>query len=256
MEASTNKPVSYNRWLPYWAVFQADVHQTLHSWIYRFWVVVSVLALVGYLLFRMGPVHLHQIMDSTPHFMGDLLRWSVVGSITLVVVLAAGAISSERGTLADSVLSRGISRYQYFLGKWHARLVTVLATYLILSGIAFACSLFLLHESLSPTGSAFALAVVGALLGAVVSCSVAISALVNNTLVGIAILWMILYGGGLAMAHLPDQFPSIDRTLRTLPYILRGNFSHSALWPLILWSCIVSVSAALVGMIGFARRDV
>jgi hypothetical protein len=36
----------------------------------------------------------------------------VLGSITLIVVLTAGAISADRGTMADSVLSRGISRYQ------------------------------------------------------------------------------------------------------------------------------------------------
>src|SRR4051812_3253635 len=157
MEASPSKPVSYNRWLPYWAVFQIDVHQTLRSWIYRFWVTVSVLAMVGYLLYRMGPLH-QGIVEHAPHFVSDLLRWTVVGSLTLVVVLASGAISGERGTLADSILSRGISRYQYFMGKWHARLAVILTTYLILSTIALACSLFLLQEKLSPTGSAFALA--------------------------------------------------------------------------------------------------
>ncbi len=256
MEASSSKPVTYNRWLPYWAVFQIDIRQTLRSWIYRFWAVISLLAMIGYLLYRVGAVHLTNILDSNPHFMTDLLRWTVVGSITLIVVLAAGAISGERGTLADSILSRGISRYQYFLGKWHARLVVVLATYLILSCVALLCSLFLLHEQLSPTGSAFALAVVGALLTGVVSCSVAVSALVNSTLVGIAILWPILYGGGLAMAHLPEGFPSIDRTLQTLPWILRGNFHSATLWQMILWCCAVSLGAALVGMIGFAQRDV
>ena len=30
--------------LPYWAVFQADVRQTLRSWVYRVWVLLSVLA--------------------------------------------------------------------------------------------------------------------------------------------------------------------------------------------------------------------
>ena len=31
-------PSTINRWLPYWAVFQADVRQTLRSWVYRVWV--------------------------------------------------------------------------------------------------------------------------------------------------------------------------------------------------------------------------
>ena len=37
-------PFRFNRVLPYWAVLQADVHQTLRSWVYRTWVLVSVLA--------------------------------------------------------------------------------------------------------------------------------------------------------------------------------------------------------------------
>ena len=55
MEAvAAKKPVPINRWLPYWAVLQADMHQTLRSWVYRFWVLLSVLATVGYLLYRFG----------------------------------------------------------------------------------------------------------------------------------------------------------------------------------------------------------
>ena len=57
----------------------------------------------------------------------------VVGSLALVVVLAVSAISAEKGTVADSVLSRGISRHQYFLAKWHARLVVVTATFAVLA---------------------------------------------------------------------------------------------------------------------------
>lgn len=256
MEASPTKPVSYHRLLPYWAVFQNDVQQTLRSWVYRFWVLVSLLAMAGYLLYRLGPIHLHGILEPAANFVGDLLRWTVMGSATLVVVLTAGAISSERGSLADSILSRGISRYQYFLGKWHARLTTVLCTYFLLCLVAIVCSHFVLHERLSPTGSALAVITVAAMLAAIVSFSVAVSAMVNSTLVGIAILWMIMYGGGLALSHLPEGFPSINRTLQALPWILRGNFTQSALWPIIGWCGVFSVVAAVWGMVCFARRDV
>ena len=51
--------------------------------------------------------------------------------------------------MADSVLSRGISRYQYFLGKWHARLVTMLGTFFVLGLLMLTSALFLLHEDLS-----------------------------------------------------------------------------------------------------------
>ena len=53
MDAPTaTKPVKINRWLPYWAVLQNDIRQTLASWVYRTWVLVSLLLGGGYLLYR------------------------------------------------------------------------------------------------------------------------------------------------------------------------------------------------------------
>src|SRR5260370_38491246 len=121
------KPVRINRWLPYWAVFQADVHQTLRSWVYRTWVLMSLLAAVGYLLYRVGVYREAGIMQPASVLISDLLRWTVVGSVTLIIVLTVGSISSERGTMAGSLLSRAISRYQNFSCKWHGRLQPVLS---------------------------------------------------------------------------------------------------------------------------------
>src|SRR6185312_4447002 len=163
------KPITFNRWLPYWAVFQADVRQTLRSWVYRFWVLLSVLATAGYLLFRFG-YHEVGIIQSASLHSSQLLRWIVLGSAAIICVLTAGSISSERGTMADAVLSRGISRYQYFLGKWHARVLTVLATFFVLGGAALASSHFLLHEDLSLGGGLAALLIVAALLAVVSTC--------------------------------------------------------------------------------------
>jgi ABC-type transport system involved in multi-copper enzyme maturation permease subunit len=252
----TSKPVPINRWLPYWAVFQADVQQTLRSWVYRVWVLVSVLAVVGYLLYRYAPYHQVGVLQSAAAFLSDLLRWAVLGNAALVVVLTAGSISAERGTLADSVLSRGISRYQYFLGKWHARLAVVLGTYLVLSVAALVSSLFLLHEDLRADGSLVALATVAALLAAVATCGVAASAITNSTVLGIAVLWLLLYGGGFALSLLPAHFPSPSRLLHSLPYVLRGYYDLDALGRLAGWSALASCAAALVGMAYFARRDV
>jgi hypothetical protein len=250
------KKVPINRWLPYWAVLQADSHQTMHSWVYRVWVLVSVIATVGYLLYRYGLAHEAGIVQPASVLISDLLRWTVLGSVTLIVVLTAGSISSERGSMADSVLSRGISRYQYFLGKWHSRLVTVLGTFLAMGGAALISSLFLLHEDLQLDGSLLALATVAALLAAVISAGVAASAIFNSTVLGITVLWVLLYGGGFGLSLVPANFPSPDRALHSLPFILRGHYDLRALLELMGWSLAVSCVSALVGMLYFARRDV
>src|SRR5438046_10522041 len=125
----------YHRWLPYWAVLQTDLRQTLRSWVWRTLVLAVVLASIGFLLARFGVYREAKILQGASVLIGDLLRWTVLGSISLVVLLTVGSITAERGTLADSVLSRGISRYQYFLAKLHARLASVLATFVVLTGL-------------------------------------------------------------------------------------------------------------------------
>jgi ABC-type transport system involved in multi-copper enzyme maturation permease subunit len=255
-ELAARKPLTFNRWLPYWAVVQADMHQTLRSWVYRVWVLVSVLGAAGYLLYRFGLAHEAGIVQPASKLISDLLSWTALGSIALVVALTAGSISSERGTMADSVLSRGISRHQYFLGKWHSRLATVLGTFFLMGVALLVASMFLLHEDLSLTGSALALLTVAALLGVVVTFGVTVSAMCNSTVLGVAILWVLLYGGGFLLSLLPPRFPSPQRALNSLPYILRGYYNAEALGWLMLWSAVVSVGVSLVGMGYFTRRDV
>src|SRR5215510_10156256 len=236
------KPVRINRWLPYWAVFQADVQQTLRNWVYLTWVLMSVLAAVGYLLYRLGAYRVAGIIQPASLLISDLLRWTVIGSVTLIIVLTVGSIAAERGTLADSVLSRGISRYQYFLGKWHARLATVLSTFFVMGVLWLAASHFLLHEDVRLSGAFMAL--------------VSVSAVTNSAILGIAVLWMVLYGASFLLSLLPESVPSPDRALHGLPYVLRGHYDPAVLGELILWSCAASVVSALVAMSYFARRDV
>jgi hypothetical protein len=250
------KAIKINRWLPYWAVVQADVRQTLNSWVYRTWVLVSVLATVGYLLYSFGVLREAGIRQPASKLVSDLLRWTLLGSVTLIIVLTAGCISSERGTMADSVLSRGISRYQYFMGKWHARLATVLCTFVLLGSFTLLGSFFLLHDDLSLTGSLVALAMVAVLLMAVISCGVTVSAMANSSMVGIAVLWLTLYGGGFVLSVLPAKLPLPDWSLSNLTYVLQGYYDVRTLGRLAGWSASFSCVTALIGMIYFSRRDV
>src|SRR5262249_32859540 len=133
----------YRIFLPYWAVLQTDLHQTLRNWVYLTWVIGSLLAAFGFLLFRIGVHRVAGMVQYASVAMSDMLHGIILGSMALIAALPVGCISAERGTLADSVLSRGISRYQYFLAKWHSRLASVLGTYLVLSTLMLLSSYFL-----------------------------------------------------------------------------------------------------------------
>src|SRR5205085_11059909 len=148
----------YIRWLPYWAVLQTDVRQTVRGWVWRTWVLAWLSAAVGYLLYRLGVYRETGIVQQASLLFGDLLRWTMFGTGLLVVVLTVGGLSADRGTLADSVLSRGISRYQYFLAKLHSRLFCVVVTFTVLTGGVLLASHFMVHEDVSWDGCLVALA--------------------------------------------------------------------------------------------------
>ena len=255
--ATTIAKVRINPFLPYWAVFQADFKQTLHGWLYRVWLFLSFGASIGYLMYRFGARQVSGMQQPAPETIADLMHWIAYGSITLIIALTAGAICSERGTMADSVLSRGISRYQYFLGKLHARLALVVGTFLVMCLIALVGGFFLLHsDTLTIEGSLVAIGTVAAVLVIVVTCGVSVSAVSNNTVVSIAVVWLSLYGIGFVLSLLPANVPSPDRALAKLPDILRGYYDGRFAYQLVLGSLGVSFVIALVGMILFSRRDV
>ncbi|MCS6851710.1 MAG: ABC transporter permease [Gemmataceae bacterium] len=254
--AAKSPPERFHRLLPYWAVFQDDIRQIFRSWVYRTWVLVSVAAAAGYLLYHVGILREAGMIQVASKMISDLLRWTVYGSVTLVVVLTAGSISGEIGTLADSVLSRGISRYQYFLAKWHARLVVILGTFFVLGIAALLGSYFLLNDDLSLGGSLAALVIVATFLAAVITCGVTVSAISNSTVVGITVLWIILYGTAFVLSLLPPAFPSPDRAVNNLPYVLRGYYDARAVARLVAYTMAGSCLVAVVGLAYFARRDV
>jgi ABC-2 type transport system permease protein len=252
--------VRFNKFLPYWAVLQTDLRQTVRSWVYRLWVLMTVLAAGGFLLYRVGVHREAGIIQSAATQCGDLFRMMVVGSLALVVVLAVSAVSAEKGTIADSVLSRGISRHQYFLAKWHARLVVVTLTFAALA-LAMLLSGYLLFRAdaesdLSLAGGLAAVAAVTAVFAVIVTWGVVIGALTNGTVLGITVFWLVLYGAGFLLSFLPEPWPSPDRELARLKFVLRGQYNEGLFGNVVLLSLVMCAAAAVAGLVGFNRRDV
>lgn len=253
--AATSGP-KYIRLLPYWAVLQTDLRQTLRGWVWRTWVLAALAAAVGYLLYRLGVYREAGIVQRASLVVGDLLRWTLLGSTLLVVVLTVGGIAGERGTLADSVLSRGISRYQYFLAKLHARLACVLLTFTVLMASVLIASHFLVHEDLSLDGSFVAVLALAALLAVVAAGGVSVGALAHNPVFGIGVFWLVLCATAFLLSLLPSNLPTPDRVLAKLPQILRGQYDWQSLGRMTGLAALTVVGVSLLGLVGFVRSDV
>lgn len=248
--------VKYHRWLPYWAVLQTDLRQTTQNWVWRVWVLASLAAATLYLTHRFAVYREAKFVMTVDKVVANLLSWTALGTVTLVVAFCSGAIATERGTLADSVLCRGISRYQYFLAKLHSRLFAVLGTYLALTGSVIAIAAFAFPGMVTPTGCLAALAGLGFVLATVVCLGVTTSALCGSTVLSVSLLWIGLYTLGFALTFMPETYLTPDRMIAALPQMLRGLFNREELYRSIAYAVTASGVATVIGMVGFARADV
>ena len=257
MDTTTpERTIRLNPFLPYWAVLQTDLRQTLQSWVYRLWVLMSVLAAGGYVLYKVGVHREAGIVQAASLQTENLLRGLVVGGLGLVALLAVSSISSERSSVADAILSRGISRHQYFLAKWHARLVVVLCTFTFLATGILVVHHFMFDPDLTLLGGLVAIGLVVAVLTVVISWGVTIGSLSSGTVIGITLFWLLLYGGIVLLSLLPEPYLTPDRMLSRLHYVLRGQYDPEIVTQIALLALGLSTVAVVIGMIGFSRKDV
>jgi ABC-2 type transport system permease protein len=253
---STPTRLRFYRFLPYWAVFQTDLRQTPRNWVWRTWVFVSIAAAMLYLTHRFAMFKEANFVLKGDVIVANLLRSIALGTVTLVVAFCSGAIATERGSLADSVLCRGISRYQYFLAKLHSRLIAVLVTYLSLTIAVMVTAGFVFPGLMTTAGCIAALTALAAVLAAIVSISITTSALCGSTVLTVTLLWVGLYSLGFALTFVPTNYLTPDRLIDALPNMLKGIYDRDEYWRLVKWSCITVCVSALIGMVGFSRSDV
>lgn len=253
---ATAPAIRFNRLLPYWAVLQTDVRQTLRSWVFRLWVILSLVAAAGYGLYKVGIHREAGIVQSASVQTGDLMRGVAAASLALIALLAVSAVSMERSTVADAVLSRGISRHQYFLAKWHARSFVVVVTLALMAIAVLTAYHYLLDPDVTLRGGIAATVLAAALLAAVVAWGVTVGALASGTVIGITLFWLVLYGLIVLCSFLPDPFPSPTFVIAKMRAVLRGNFEDAEVLKVAGGFLALGLVGALVGLVGFARKDV
>ena len=246
----------FYRFLPYWAVLQTDLRQTPRNWVWRTWVIASIAAAMLYLTHRFAVFKEANFIVTVDTVVAKLLHSVALATVTLVVAFCSGAIATERGSLADSVLCRGISRYQYYFAKLHSRLISSLLTFFMLTTLVMSVAMFVFPGLMTFSGCFAALFALASVLAAVISISVTTSALCGNTVLTVSLLWVGLYSIGFALTFLPSSYLTPDRLIDALPNILKGIYNRDGYWWLVKWSWLTLCVSAVIGMFGFSRSDV
>ncbi len=112
--------------MPTLAIFTYELRGLLASWLVRLWFVAT--ALLAF--FTVGGNWGH--LESAPLIASLLFSYLVFPWFLVVIVLGISPITGSRlESLADGILSRPVTRYEYLLASWAARVAIVLAVYLV-----------------------------------------------------------------------------------------------------------------------------
>jgi hypothetical protein len=113
------------RWMPAGAIFKHELGGLLASWLVRLWFVATVVLTLLILAANWGST------QTAPMLQALLFPYLVFPWFLVVMVLGISPVTGSRlDSLSDGILSRPITRYEYLLAAWAARVTAVLAVYL------------------------------------------------------------------------------------------------------------------------------
>lgn len=180
------------RMMPYLAILRHDLRTLWESRLVRLWLAATVV------LTLMLVVANWSGFQDAPLIASLLFPYLVFPWFFVVVVLGVSPVSGSRAeALADGILSRPVSRCEYLLATWSARVLLVLSVYLVV--IVPAILLVTLakrqvpEDTVTVYGIVSALGVVGLVLTFLVSLGFLVGTLLRKPLLAVVVLIFVWY---------------------------------------------------------------
>jgi hypothetical protein len=230
------------------ALIENDLRSMISSWGVRIWLVLAIFQAIITLpaAISEGPAAqaLADVLGSYP------IIWS-----TFAIVLSAGAVSSEAGVVADSILSKAVTRYEYILAKLFSRILVVLGVYLLVA----LPSAYLTNRfgggSLTTGGIGWGIVLIGVTMILITSVAVSFSTLFSWTLVAVMGAWFLWYVTGGIFALLEIEQLSPLHIVESLPDVLQGDYADVNRWRILLMFGAASALISGLSILHFARKD-
>ena len=206
--------------MPFLAILRYDLRTLTSSWLVRLWLAGSIL-----LTLLLVALWWHQL--KTAELITTLLIPYLVGPwFLIVVVLGADPVSAARTeTLADGILSRPVTRYEYLLASWAARLAVVLGCYLVVIVPASVWVTLAERKVAADTvtlyGTIASLAVVGLVLTFLVSLAYLLGTLFRRPLLAVVVVLFIWFPSNLILSTFSLEAFSTLSLSQALPTLFR-----------------------------------
>jgi ABC-type transport system involved in multi-copper enzyme maturation permease subunit len=199
----------------------------LASWLVRLWVIATGLLAFFVMIASWGKLQTASVIAAMlfPYL---VFPWSLI-----VMVLSVNPVSGARAdAVADGILSRPVTRYEYLLASWSSRVLLVLGVYLLVMIPSILIANFadrpVTEDVVTFYGTVSALGVVGLVLTFLVSMGFLLGTLLRNQLLAIVVLAFLWFPVNLILSTFSlEEFSPISLN-QALPTLLLQPWTEGA----------------------------
>lgn len=221
MDSGDSSSNSGTALMPALAILRYELGSLWSGWLVRLWLIgAGVLALLT-LTSAWGQLQTSILIGSL------LFPFLVFPWFLIVMLLGISPVTGSRlDALADGILSRPITRYEYLLASWEARVATVLSVFFLVITPCMLLATFAKRpaataDSVTWYGMLSAAALVSLVLTFLVSLGFLAGTLLRRPLVAAVVLFFVWYPANLVLDTLQlEEFSPITLN-RALPTLLR-----------------------------------
>jgi ABC-type transport system involved in multi-copper enzyme maturation permease subunit len=232
---------------PFWAIMQADLKSLFKSKITYGWLTAAIFLQVIRVL---GTFPLETTSTVITKGLSDFIYiWSM-----LVIGIAASAVASETGALADSVMSKSVKRYEYILAKFSSRITYTIVTYLAITTVLTGASLKIVKNDYEICGLIVSILFVALTLVMLTSVGVALSTVIPNTVIAIVILLVSWYSMTFFLPIIDLEFLSPSNLMNQLPNIIQGVWNGEE-WKTAASFAGIALASTALSTLYFSKKD-
>ncbi|HUK74727.1 MAG TPA: ABC transporter permease subunit [Nitrososphaerales archaeon] len=246
--AGSSRRPSAGKPSPFWAIAQADLKGLFRSRITYGWLLAAVFIQVVRTLGSASSGTTSSVVSSG---LSDFVYvWSLV-----ITVLAASSVSSEAGELADSILSKSVTRLDYVLAKFASRIAYTLICFSMVSAVLVGLALRLEVGDYSAIGLASAVLLVALAMVTLTALGVALSIALPSTVVAIVALLVLWYSMTILFPVVGLGFVSPGSMLGDLPGVITGAWGGGE-WETAGGFIAISVVSLALSSAYFHSKDI
>ena len=210
------------------AILLYDLRQLGRSWLVPGWIGLLALVALAFAALGAGGIGIPGVESPGRDLASETVAsyialWLAPISGIFVAILAAAAVSGEVPVIADSILSRSVTRMEYMSAKIVARLGVTLGIYFaVMLPFTYVVVRYATPDT-SAGGIVVGLLMVASLLVFLAALGITLSALVHNVLMAVVLLLLGIVSSGFVLQFVGLTWMSATAVIHELPATFRGE---------------------------------